>query len=331
MRENLRVLSDEEVMRSLEELVRRERADSVRILKRLAELERRRAVDRRGYPSLFAYCTRVLKFSEGGAMRRIQAARAASRHPVIYRLIARGDLTTTAVAYLEPHLTRRTYRDLLRRAAGRPTKEVKALVESLEPSAPPRDKVRVLGSPAVESPAAVVPASAAGAPREGELFVPTAPGAASHLEPDSPRRVEFTFAADAGLLAKVERAKDLLRHKYPFARFEDVFAEALEALLGRLEPGRRPGKALPAKPTRPGARRIPKRVRDAVWRRDGGACSFVGPAGRCGARAFLEFDHVVPWALGGRSDDPENVRLLCRAHNQAEARRAFGIIPASLG
>ncbi|MDE2143013.1 MAG: HNH endonuclease [Elusimicrobia bacterium] len=38
----------------------------------------------------------------------------------------------------------------------------------------------------------------------------------------------------------------------------------------------------------------------------------------------MEFDHVTPRASGGPSDDPANLRLLCRAHNDLEARRIFG-------
>jgi hypothetical protein len=37
----------------------------------------------------------------------------------------------------------------------------------------------------------------------------------------------------------------------------------------------------------------------------------------------LEFDHIQPLALGGTTT-PENLRLLCRAHNQFEAERVLG-------
>jgi len=73
------------------------------------------------------------------------------------------------------------------------------------------------------------------------------------------------------------------------------------------------------------SRRVPQTVRDAVWDRDGGRCVFEDARGRrCSAKHGLEFDHVHPWSMGGRSDDPANIRLLCRLHNQAEARRWFG-------
>jgi hypothetical protein len=56
----------------------------------------------------------------------------------------------------------------------------------------------------------------------------------------------------------------------------------------------------------PGPRRagIPAAVRRAVWERDGGACA------RCGARFDLQYDHVIPVALGGAST-ADNLQVLC--------------------
>lgn len=45
-------------------------------------------------------------------------------------------------------------------------------------------------------------------------------------------------------------------------------------------------------------------------------CVYTGPNGiRCNQRAHLQTDHVQPWALGGSSQDPTNLRCLCRLHN----------------
>lgn len=72
------------------------------------------------------------------------------------------------------------------------------------------------------------------------------------------------------------------------------------------------------------SRHIPARVRRAVWERDRGQCAFVNAAGeRCVERGALEFDHIRPHADGG-GVELENVRLLCRQHNQHEARQFFG-------
>ena len=58
--------------------------------------------------------------------------------------------------------------------------------------------------------------------------------------------------------------------------------------------------------------------------RDGVRCSFVAEDGRrCEETGFLELDHVVPVARGGEAT-LENLRVLCRTHNQYEAERILG-------
>jgi 5-methylcytosine-specific restriction endonuclease McrA len=71
-------------------------------------------------------------------------------------------------------------------------------------------------------------------------------------------------------------------------------------------------------------RHIPNAVRRAVWKRDQGQCAFVSDSGhRCDARIGLELDHLVPVARGGTAT-ADNIRLLCRAHNQYAADRTYG-------
>jgi HNH endonuclease len=65
-------------------------------------------------------------------------------------------------------------------------------------------------------------------------------------------------------------------------------------------------------------------VRRVVWARDGGRCGFIAASGhRCGERAFLEYHHVVPYAIGGKATIA-NIQLRCRAHNGYEADVFFG-------
>lgn len=345
MIEKLEDWSDEDLVSSLEALVSDERQDLIRILKHLAELERRRLAVKKGYPSLYAYCTTRLRFSEAEAMRRIYATRAAARFPVIYKLIERGRLTLTAVALLEPHLTRANYHKTLKRAVGLPKRDLERLVAEFAPMAPAPERIRHLG--VVAAPPHLVPAASLGIPTSvpclpsPDFFVTPETGPSKNaLSPQSgfpaPVLVEFKFSADEAFLAAVERAKALLRHRHPAGRLKDIFTDAVEALLENVDPERRLARkasrhinngdeARDSNPIATGGRAIPRHVKDAVWLRDEGECAFKGCDGlRCGSRDFLEFDHVVPWALGGSSDNADNIRLLCRAHNQEEARRVFG-------
>lgn len=110
---------------------------------------------------------------------------------------------------------------------------------------------------------------------------------------------------------------------------EAMFEAGLDALLDKRDPARRNArrearKARGAVP-HPETRRISTAMHDAVWQRDGGRCTFVGPDGlRCPSTSRLEIDHIRPYALGGASDDAANLRVMCKAHNQLLARRVFG-------
>ena len=65
-------------------------------------------------------------------------------------------------------------------------------------------------------------------------------------------------------------------------------------------------------------------VRREVWTRDQARCQWpLESGGVCGSTWRLEYDHVLPRAWGGTST-ADNVRLLCRAHNDLAARHAFG-------
>ena len=69
---------------------------------------------------------------------------------------------------------------------------------------------------------------------------------------------------------------------------------------------------------------IPQPERRAVFERDGLACTWVDADGtRCASRAWLELDHRQPRARGG-SSEAENLRILCRAHNQLAAELEYG-------
>lgn len=143
---------------------------------------------------------------------------------------------------------------------------------------------------------------------------------------------------------KLRHAQALLSHAVPDGDVAQVLDRALDVLIAQLEKrkfavdakfgaGAKVGAGSEMKPqgrpngsSRPpaGTRYVPAHIRSAVWERDQGQCTFVSASGhRCGARRFLEFDHVDPVARGGGAT-VERMRLRCRAHNQYEAERAFG-------
>ena len=60
---------------------------------------------------------------------------------------------------------------------------------------------------------------------------------------------------------------------------------------------------------------IPRDIRLAVWQRDGGRCC------ECGGDFELQYDHVIPFSLGGAAT-AENLQLLCAGCNRDKGASA---------
>lgn len=341
-------LPDAELEDRLKLLAGIERKALVLLLAHLGEFDERKLHADRGHPSLFSYCMSVLGYSEQAAYKRIQAARAARAHPEILQRLADSEVTLTAVVILAPHLREDNKLELLDAARGRRTREVEALAAGLAPRPDSPDCLRALPSPPVpklppETPgpamrpvlAEDLPASAGGAvvceaSTRPQLSPPTGGNAPRELiEPLAAQRYLFRFTGSSKLLAIYERARELLGAASAGGSMETVVEAGLDALLDKRDPKRRIARRR-ARPARravhsPASRRISAALRDAVWERDGGRCTFLGPEGeRCPSTARLEIDHIRPYALGGSSDDAANLRLMCSAHNQLLSRRIFG-------
>jgi len=145
------------------------------------------------------------------------------------------------------------------------------------------------------------------------------------LEPLSAKRYLVQFTASAELRAKLERAKELLSHSVPSGNLPLLVERALDALIER-ELKRRTGDGKPRKrrALKPGSRHVPLDVERQVRERDGDQCTFTDAQGRrCQERRFLTIEHSIPFALGGLPT-PENLCLLCSAHNAYTARQVFG-------
>jgi hypothetical protein len=366
MLEECRAMSDAELEQALKFLVEREKHGLAKLLAHLAEYDRRQACVKRGHSTLYLYCIQVLGYDESGAFRRIRAARITRRWPEVLGMIERGALHLTALVVLHPILTDANRKELFASAEGKTRREIDALVAERMPQPPHADFARRLPVPggwsiAVAPPVHVVEAvstdgSAAGTPAQTPPPAATAPAietpagarpwewqAVVHTALD---RVRIGFDAGISVLRLIDRARQVLRHKYPEGRLEDVMRDALETLLDRKDPQRRltlkPASVVrdaaspePETPREPRALRdmkagryIPAWVKRIVWERDDGRCAWRFPEGTvCGSKDWIEYDHVKPFAKGGKSDSPRNVRLLCRLHNR-EAAAAAGVSAA---
>jgi len=130
-------MSDEDLARDIAALVTRDRVGTALLLAHLAEFDARKLFRSAGYPSMFAYCVGALHFSEPGASKRIQAARAAKRFPILYPALAAGRLHLSAICLIAPHLNDQNAEELIEAATYRSKRDVESLVAARFPGALP--------------------------------------------------------------------------------------------------------------------------------------------------------------------------------------------------
>ena len=149
----------------------------------------------------------------------------------------------------------------------------------------------------------------------------------ARVTPLAPERYALQCTVSQSTYETLQYAQALLGHQVSPNDLPAVIERALKALVEQLEKRKFAKTSRPRSGGRRGAtaRHIPAEIKRRVWERDHGQCTFVSDKGqRCPAKSRLEFDHADPAARGGRAT-LHRIRLLCRAHNQYEAERVFGV------
>lgn len=334
--------TDEELTSQLHKTVARERDCLVDLLVRLGEFDRRSLSLTKGYPDLYEYCMRSLKYSRSGAARRIAAARAGRKYPSLLVMLASGELSLVGAAMLGPHLRPDNRRRLSRAVRGRTQEEVAQLIAAIAPQYAKRDSIRILSASnsAIEDRSSASAAISISPLVDAGVASPidsAAPGGVvANPAHESKKRAVALYTASITITQEtrdlLKRAQEVLRHQAPKGELDPILRMALELLLDKFDRDRRkPRAGRPSKRSQGrSSRHIPEAVKQEVWKRDGGQCTYVGEGGlRCSSRACMEFDHKKPFARGGRSDSPDNIRAMCRAHNQLLGRLEFGYPPGS--
>ena len=328
-------LADQTLLHDLAALVARDRATTAAMLAHVSEVDRRKLYLPAGYPSMYAYCVEELRLSEDAAYKRIQAARAAREFPALLPALAEGRLNLSGVVLLAPHLTPENAGELLGVAAGLrkseiedllarrfPRSEMLPIVEALPTLARQSERQLAPGQVEGDGSCAVEPPGVELAP--GQVEGPTAPR--SRVAPVAAERFALQLTIGKSTHDKLRYAQELLSHVISNGDMAAVLDRALDALIPRLERQKFAATTRPRPPrSTTGGRCVPADVKRAVWKRDGGRCTFVAETGRrCPARTLLEFDHIDEVARGGQAT-VDRMRVRCRAHNQHGAERTFGV------
>jgi 5-methylcytosine-specific restriction endonuclease McrA len=301
-RYSLTHLADDSLLDRLHTLAERDRAHTADLLAHIGEVAQRRLYAHLGYPSMQAYCIRVLHLSEDAARKRVQVARKGWLLPSIFEAIADGRVHLSGMKLLAPFIDEQNVHELIEAAHHRTCREIECFLAERFPKVEAEERVDEVSG-----------------------------DAARHLDsrtgvkPIAPGRYVVQFTIDEADHQRLQYALQLMSHRNPQGRLSVLNQAAIETLIAELENEKLGATDDPRESdTSPSDRHIPRAVRREVVQRDGWQCSYVSPAGRrCESRWQLEFDHVHEFARGGRST-VDNVRLLCRAHNQYAAECTYG-------
>jgi RuvA, C-terminal domain len=210
-----------------------------RLLVYLGEVDRRHLYAEHACSSMWDFCVRKLGMSDGEAHRRITVARIVRSFPRALACLERGEVHLCALYELRHHLTEENHEELLREASGMSTRAVQEMVAARfpKPDVPPR--VDVVGEQA-----ALLLANAGAHARSVTANAPSSSSAAVFSAVRGPRptvaplsatryRVELTISAE--MKAKLDRVRDLMRHRNPSGDLERIVSVALELLLAKLD------------------------------------------------------------------------------------------------
>lgn len=317
-KETLDTLSNDQLLQQTRVLARQERELQVRFLDFIREIDQRKLHLSLGYPSLFEFLTRELKFSAGAAQRRIDAARLMTSVPNVREHLANGELNLMSLARTQSviraeekargqKINRRTKEKMVERIRGKSIGEATSLLLDEFPEATLRVQTKQKES----------------------------------LRSVGEKKSRLSLVVDENLKRKFNRVREITAHRLKDGSWHETLELLVDDFLQRSDPlikaKRRQEKPQQKPEMRQEIRRktppaqthrraIPAAVRHAVWLRDRGQCQFKDPRTHriCGQRRFLEIDHIHAHALGG-GDHVDNLRCICRAHNHFLADQTFGV------
>ena len=318
---DLKSRPDQNIISELRQAIQEERKITLQILHLINEAHGRRLYAAAGYSTPFEWLTKEFGYSAAAAMRRLDSARALRDVPSIEKKIETGELNLTNLAKVQ---------SLIR-------SEEKRTGERMDFTERKKAFEMIQNKSSREAEALLAHAFPEAAPTKSESI---------RTINETEVRVQVTLTKQQ--LAALERVREVASHSKLGSSLSEIIDMLANTYLEKNDPLRRE-----IKPRKPSAKQINENpitsapetavpecatqkefrhrkpiapaLRNAVFRRAEARCQFVDPrtGHRCESRSLLQVDHIVPVSLGG-TNDPCNLRLLCRTHNLAAAEHILG-------
>jgi hypothetical protein len=187
-----------------------EKRIGIEVLHHLREIDARKLFASLGFSSLFLYCTQELKYSEGGAYRRIAATRLLRDVPEYEEKLQSGAVSVATLSQVQSFLVQekrqqnKTYSkeeklELLEKVEGMSSQQTERVLATISPQAVRPEKARALNE----------------------------------------EETEIRFTASRELMQKIEKLKGLMSHHGRTQTYAGLFEELVNMGLKKLDPNQR--------------------------------------------------------------------------------------------
>jgi hypothetical protein len=285
-----------------------EKSATFQLLEHLAEIDRRRLYAEKGFPSLWVYVNEFLGYSESQTSERVSAMRLMMKVPEVKKELEEGKISLTSTAKLATHVRReksgtKETLELLSAISGKATREVDQYLAQKATVEFHMEKFKAITSETTRIIIDVDQEFLTLMNRVRELK--GHPGSSTQ---------ELMKIAMQNLIKKnevkvTEKKNNSSEIKHDNLLSPNTSTLSLRAREGELNP----------------SRYISQQIRNEIRIRSRDQCEYIESSSgkRCPCKTKLEFDHIIPFAMGGQST-LENLRHYCPAHNQLSAIRHFG-------
>lgn len=334
----LKSLSNSDLISRMNKLVRTERKITHLVLQYILEIEERRIYAELGFDGMYSYLVRGLGYSEGSAYRRLQSARLLKQVPEVALKIEDGSLNLSQMTQVKKCIDERTKKGRVVLAS--------ATIQAIEKVAHQNtfETQKVLAK---------------------EFDLPIVQHENIKPQKDESVRLEITLSKDQ--FEQLESAKNLLSHICHEGNWADVichlakvynknkgvskklevqtsevhFSEIQQSGFTSIEECQVKRKVLAAMKepkvnppsnsaelklgmiSMPSRKYISVHTKRELLHRAGSCCEYIDKSTgkKCVSKYQLQIDHIQPLARGG-SDEKRNLRILCRTHNLLMAKKA---------
>ncbi|MDG0815593.1 HNH endonuclease [Bdellovibrio svalbardensis] len=314
---NIKFLSNTELMTRFGKLVQTERKITHLVLECIAEIDARKIYLERAYPSLFEFLVKEFGYSPSSAVRRIESARLMRELPQISEKIEAGALNLSQLSKVQQAI--RTVQKIEDRRMD--VDEKCDLLRKIEYTT--QDQTELILAQ--------------------ELSLSGGADDRKRTHRDESVTLTITFTKEQ--MTILEQAQDMIAHNVPEKKWAKVFSYLAQkeverrAQVKRQSQVKRPSReeglrtnendqSSPATEVRLNERKsIRPNLRKEILVK-GKCCEYKDPLTKkvCGSTRFVQIDHIKPvWAGGDNS--PDNLRTLCRQHNNFKYAKESGLHP----